>query len=103
MFLVFNLDVFAVSREVDLDDEAWDVLTVSDPVQGRSQRKVVEIHCTFNWTHSQEPIVWTEPGPQETHKICAIYLRYNTEVLKGEVLPYVLLSVQGWSPTVCPG
>lgn len=44
----FNLDMFAVSREVDLDDETRDVLTVANPVKGRSQRKVVEIYSTFN-------------------------------------------------------
>lgn len=57
--------MFAVGREVDLDDEARDVLTVADPVEGGSQRQVVEVHSTFNRTHRQEPVVWTEPGPGE--------------------------------------
>lgn len=68
-FSLLNLDVFAVSREVDLDDEPRDVLTVTDPVEGRTQRKVVEVHSTFNWTYCEEPIVWTEPEPQESNQI----------------------------------
>ncbi len=45
---LFHLDMLAVSREVDLDDKARDVLTVANPVKGRSQREVVEIHGTLN-------------------------------------------------------
>lgn len=45
---LFNLDVFAVGREVNLDDEAGDVLTVTNPIERWSQRKVVEIHSTLN-------------------------------------------------------
>lgn len=46
--ILFYLDVFAVSRKVDLDDKARDVLTVTNPVEGRSQRQVVEIHSTVS-------------------------------------------------------
>lgn len=53
--------MFAVSREVDLDDKAGNVLTVTDPIERRSEGEVVEIHSTFNRTHCQEPVVWTEP------------------------------------------
>lgn len=57
--------MFAVSREVDLDDKARDVLAVANPVEGWPQRKVVEIHSTFNRTHCQETVVWTEPEAQD--------------------------------------
>lgn len=57
--------MFAVSREVDLDDGAGDVLTVADPVEGRPKREVVEIHRTLNRSHGQEAVVRTEPDPQQ--------------------------------------
>lgn len=47
-FQPLNLDVFAVSGEIDLDHEAGDVLTVANPVQGWSQRKIIEIHCVVH-------------------------------------------------------
>lgn len=59
--LDLHLDVFAVSREVQLDYKAWDVFAVADPVQRRSQRKIVEVHSTLHRTHCQEAVVWAEP------------------------------------------
>lgn len=61
--------MFAVSREVQLDDEAWDVFTVANPVQGWSQREVVEVHRMFHRTHCQKAVVRAEPEPQD-QRVC---------------------------------
>lgn len=63
--LDLHLNVLAVSREVQLDDKAWDVFAVADPVQRRSQREIVEVHRTLNRTHRQEAVVWAEPEARE--------------------------------------
>lgn len=60
-----HLDVLAVSREVQLDNKAWDVFTVADPVQRGSQREIVEVHSAVNRTHCQEAVVWAEPKVRE--------------------------------------
>ena len=93
-FSIFHLDVFAVRGEVDLDHEAGDVLTVTDPVEGRPKTKVVKIHSTFNWTHCQEAVIWTEPEPRGQNRLN--WLRNKTHVYhwcpdqRPDLLPYVL-------------
>lgn len=56
-----HLDMSTVSWEVHLEDKAWNVLTVTNPVEGRSEWQVIKVHGTIHRTHSQEPIIWTEP------------------------------------------
>lgn len=63
--LDLHLDVLAVSREVQLDNKAWNVFAVADTVQGGSQREIVEVHRALNRTHCQEAVVWAEPEARE--------------------------------------
>lgn len=65
VWLDLHLDVLAVSREVQLNNKPWNVFAVADPVQGGSQREIVEVHSALDRTHCQEAVVWAEPEVRE--------------------------------------
>lgn len=62
------LYVGAVSREVELQDESWDVAAVNQSVQTRPSAHVVHVHRVLYRTDRQQVPVWTEPAQDRYSK-----------------------------------
>lgn len=69
MFLY--LDVFAVSREVQLDHKSRNIFAVADPVERRAQSQIVEIDRALHRADGQQPVIRAEPaGETQLENAC---------------------------------
>lgn len=57
MYVQAYLNVFAVCRKIHLNDKAWNVLTVANPVQGCALGEVIKVDCVLLGTHCQKPVI----------------------------------------------